>query len=152
MSDVLTDGTLLADIRGRAAELDAERTAKLTELADLEHARPSPHRPELLDRLPIADIAIPQLPGQLRQRLFEAFRLEIRYNKTTNIARCQITIAGQTVPVLRQAIHDAAANPGTDETGQNGTETGSVPICVAPRGDPAQMGTRPSCMFTTVTW
>lgn len=90
------DGDLVRDIRERSAALSAERNAKLDELAKVERHQPERPCPELLDLLPTGKVDLAKAPEPLLRRLFEAFRLEIRYDKRTDVAECQITLAGVT--------------------------------------------------------
>jgi hypothetical protein len=48
-------------------------------------------QPVLLDHLPIGAIDLDGMPDQTTRRLFEALRLEIRYDPASRIARCSIT-------------------------------------------------------------
>ena len=68
--------------------------------------------PDLLDTLPvIGPIDVDLLPENLVRRLFEALRLEIRYDKTANRATCRITLFGSTMPAAQRAAHDAVVIP-----------------------------------------
>ncbi|MFD5177480.1 hypothetical protein ACFWM1_16835 [Nocardia sp. NPDC058379] len=51
--------------------------------------------PALLDALPTGTIDVQDLPEELARSLFEALRLEIRYNRTHHRATYRITLVGQ---------------------------------------------------------
>jgi len=88
----------MRDITTRRAELGSEHrelTAELKRLDELEHQQPNP---ELLDTLPVGACDIATLPEPVARRLFEAFRLEIHYNKTRHSALYRITLTGDTCP------------------------------------------------------
>jgi hypothetical protein len=53
-------------------------------------------------------IEVDQLPEELSRALFEALRLEIRYNRETNTATCRVTLTGPTITAASRTAHDAA--------------------------------------------
>lgn len=53
-------------------------------------------------------IEVDQLPEQLARALFEAFRLEIRYNTDTATVTCRVTLSGPTIAAASRAAHEAA--------------------------------------------
>jgi len=127
------DPDLLRDINERRAELRAHRQELESQLDEAEariHAAPNP---DLIDALPITRVEVDQLPEELARELFEALRLEIHYNKTTNQARCRITLAGSTL---------AAAQAAGERTA-SATRTG--PVELDPPGEPdnARFGSHP---------
>jgi site-specific DNA recombinase len=80
----LTDdpaGELVRDIQIRAIKLAQQQEEKTTELRRLHQAEPVRQNPELLDSLPIGVPDLTQLPEQILRRLFEAFRLEVFFDK-----------------------------------------------------------------------
>jgi site-specific DNA recombinase len=52
----------------------------------------------------VARIEADQIPGELARALFEALRLEIRYNRDTN----RVTLTGPTITTAGRTAHDAA--------------------------------------------
>ncbi len=103
------DPDLLRDINERRAELCARRQDLETQLDAAEariHAAPNP---ELIDVLPVTRVDLDQLPEQLARDLLEALRLKIHYNKTTNQARCRITLSGTTVAAAQNAARRIAS-------------------------------------------
>ena len=95
------EGVLFRQVRKRLAELEEERVGKLGMLQELQakdfEMQPPPM--ELLDRLPLGEIALASAPAELLRLLFEACRLEVRFNRLTNEAACRVTIdEGSVVP------------------------------------------------------
>ncbi len=74
------------------------------------------------------------MPHALARQLFDALRLEVRYNKTHNRLSYRITLVGRTLAlvdrlvqkVLVTAINEKAVTPGGGDGAMVGT------ICVAP--------------------
>jgi hypothetical protein len=62
-------------------------------------------------------IEVDQLPEELVRALFEALRLEIRYNRDTNTATCRVTLTGPTITAASRTAHDAAVLS-LDDAGQ----------------------------------
>jgi site-specific DNA recombinase len=121
-------GTLVRDIQNRAAELAEERAAKHQELHDLEQARPLRSEPALLDEVPVGSTDLSLMPEAILRRLFDAFRLEIYYDKPTNTATCKVTITRDTLEAVRQAASAALTIKGND-----GWATPmELPICDVP--------------------
>jgi site-specific DNA recombinase len=87
------DGDLVRDVNARLAELrvDSERLAD--QAAGLEGAVPEL---ALLDSLPVADVDLARLPDAQARALFDAFRLEVRYDRAANVAHCQVTVSAKT--------------------------------------------------------
>jgi site-specific DNA recombinase len=92
------DGELTRDVQARLAELRAEAddvTAPFRELED--SAVPVP-TPELLNALPVAGPDLERLPDEQARALFDAFWLEVRYDRATDMAHCRATPTGETLP------------------------------------------------------
>jgi site-specific DNA recombinase len=53
-------------------------------------------------------IEVDQLPEELARALFEALRLQIRYNRDTHTATCRVTLTGTTITAASRTAHDAA--------------------------------------------
>lgn len=123
-------GDLIRDIRAPAAQLAADRAAKLAELSDLENTAPIQPAPELLDALPLGAVDLADAPVPVLHHLFEAFRLELRYNKPTNTATCRVTILPETLPELRHAATRLLQHQESHEGDH--CDAAPVPICVAP--------------------
>lgn len=102
------DQDFIRDINDRRSELRAQRQQLETQLAEVEDRIDQTPNPDLIDALPHATIQIDELPDDLARALFEALRLEIHYNKTTNRATCRVTLTGQTIDAARQTVHRAA--------------------------------------------
>ena len=122
------DPELMRDITTRRAELGSEHrelTAELTRLAELEHQQPNP---ELLDTLPVGACDIATLPEPVARRLFEAFRLEIHFDKTRHSALYRITLTGDTLPTA----HVAAAVQVGAEGQRPAAETPEIGAAAAP--------------------
>ena len=70
-----------ARISSRFAELHHEREQAQTQLGTLAAATPKAADPTLLDELPLAGDILPGLDPGLKARLFDAFDLQILWNK-----------------------------------------------------------------------
>lgn len=97
------DPGFVRDVQIRAAELNADREAKTTKLAELEAARPPRQCPDLLTHLPSGRIGLADLPEPLLRSLFDAFRLEMRYDLETNTVHAQVTLTRETLPGQQKA-------------------------------------------------
>ena len=93
-----------AELREHRADLERQ----LAEVEDQVHQAPNP---ELLGHLPISPVDLVGMPDALSRQLFEALRLEIRYNQTTNLAVCQITLTGQIINTVAHTAEQATAIP-----------------------------------------
>lgn len=63
--------------------------------------------PDLLDALAVGEVEVDKLPEDVARRLFEALRLELRYDKTTNRLTCCAWLTGPTMPAAQKAANDA---------------------------------------------
>ena len=99
------DQDLIRDINERRAELRVQRDSLQTQLDELDEQARTDSNPDLIDALPQLEIDLDELPEQLARDLFEALRLEIRYDRPTRRATCRITLSADTV----QATCDAAS-------------------------------------------
>jgi site-specific DNA recombinase len=91
-----------ARIRARFAELHDEREQLETQLKTL--AKTTPHAPDtsLLDRLPLPGDVLPEMPPQIKARLFAIFDVSICWNKTGR----QATVHAEITEATLQAVHD----------------------------------------------
>jgi hypothetical protein len=96
-------------IRARFAELHHEREQIQTQLAALDKTTPAAANPALLDQLPIAGDILTALPAALKTRLFQAFDLEIQWNKPAQ----QATVFAEITENTLRAI-PAILDPGQD--------------------------------------
>ncbi|MFF0532681.1 recombinase family protein [Nocardia amikacinitolerans] len=141
------DKEMIADINTRRAELRAEQSRLHDQLAELEAEDLLTPTPALLDALPTGTIDIRDLPEELARSLFEALRLEIRYNKTHHRATYRITLVGQTLTAIRNAARRTLTAPSTRAHRPAGrteparhSHTGSVPIFDVPPAGHAKHG------------
>ena len=102
------DEDFVRDINERRGELRAQREQLEAQLADTEQRILAGPNPGLIDALPIMKIEVDQLPEELARALFEALRLEIRYNRNTDIAICRVTLTGPTITAASRTAHNAA--------------------------------------------
>jgi site-specific DNA recombinase len=100
------DQDLIRDIRQRRAELRAHRTDLQRQLASVEEQAHQTHSPALLDHLPVAAVDLDGMPDDTSRRLFEALRLEIRYDPASRIARCSITLTGDTIDLVSRTSQE----------------------------------------------
>ena len=103
------DQDFIRDIKERRAELRAHRTDLEQQLAAAEEQAHQAHNPTLLDHLPITAVDLDGMPDEISRRLFEALRLEIRYDPVSRIARCSVTLSGDTIDAVSRTTREAAA-------------------------------------------
>jgi len=102
------DQDLIRDINERRAELRARRSELGAQLAAAENDAREEPSPALLAVTPV-DLA--GVPDEVSRPLFEALRLEIRYDFTTRIATCQITLTGQTIDAVVRTSRQKIPSP-----------------------------------------
>jgi site-specific DNA recombinase len=97
------DGAFRDRLRRRFDALEADRTAKLAQLHDLETATaPAEHDQavDLLDALPIlADVNITEAPEALQRKLYDALQLTIHYDRPDQ-ARIRLVLTDDTIDAL----------------------------------------------------
>jgi hypothetical protein len=81
-----TDGATFRRIRQRMDELEKEQLTKLNDLHALRGEEPDadPASPDLLDQLPADDVNLSSAPEHVLRRMFESFRLQVRYDKVAS--------------------------------------------------------------------
>jgi site-specific DNA recombinase len=79
---------LRSRVLARFTELEDERAAINTQLADLTKTDPGPGDPALLDALPLLGDVLTDAPPRLQQQLYEAFDVQALYKKNMH----QVTI------------------------------------------------------------
>ena len=97
------DQEMIRDINERRAELKAERADLEARLEQAEDEVQHAPNPDLLHRLPIGRVDLTRLPDEVSRRLFEALRLEIRYNHETRTATCRVTLIAETIDAVSWA-------------------------------------------------
>jgi site-specific DNA recombinase len=109
-----SDGIMFRQIRSRLHELESERLLKIQQLSELEipGVESPPQAMELLDELPVIDFEPGSVPEANLRHLFEAFRLQVRYDKIDNQAQCRVTLSDDGVDVANEndAVARAAAS------------------------------------------
>lgn len=75
------DQEMLRDINDRRRELREQQSQLRERLKGLEDEQQLVPNSELIESLPTGSVRVEQMPEQLARTLFEALRLEIRYNK-----------------------------------------------------------------------
>jgi hypothetical protein len=115
-----TDGVTFRRIRERMDELENERLRKLKDLHALRGEEPDadPASPDLLDQLPAGDVSLSSAPEHVLRRMFESFRLQVRYDKVASWATCRVAIREE---VLDQLLTDSSALSHRKRTIQKGT-------------------------------
>jgi hypothetical protein len=102
--DADADRVYRQSIQRRFAELAASQRAKRAELDHLDaDTSPDDDDAELLDHIPLLGSGYPELPEELERRLYDAFQLKLRYNRTRHEATLQVTVREDTVKVLTAA-------------------------------------------------
>lgn len=61
--------------------------------------------PDLLDNHPLVHLDPEEIPATMLRALFEAFRLEVCYDKPANRARCRVTLTDDTANTMHTAIN-----------------------------------------------
>jgi hypothetical protein len=91
------------------SSLEDERLLKIQELSKLEilDVEAPPQAIELLDELPVIDLEPGSVPETSLRRLFEALRLQVRYDKLDNHAQCRVTLSDDGVDAVNKS--DAVA-------------------------------------------
>ncbi|GAA4100707.1 recombinase family protein [Actinomadura miaoliensis] len=88
-------------IQRRFAELTAARRTKQAELDQLNtDTPPAGDDADLLDLIPQLPLELSDLPEDLERRLYDAFHLEIRYNRPRHEATFRVTVREDTVKLL----------------------------------------------------
>ena len=110
----------LARRAGGGDELEHERRAKLDELATLEQSRPAARGQDarLLDELPILDVDFAAVPETVLRPFFEAFSLEVRYDKHSHHATARVTITDDAVDTVLPTIASIGAHPTRSHRGR----------------------------------
>jgi hypothetical protein len=70
---------------------------------------------------------VARLPNERARALFDAFRLQIRYDRPTKTAHCQVTISADTMAARRAEVPTLVVPPAGDNADGNG-RTGSVSV------------------------
>jgi site-specific DNA recombinase len=135
------DQEFIRDIKERRAELRALRIDLERQLAAAEEQAHQTHNPSLLDHLPTAAVDLDDMPDETSRRLFEALRLEIRYDPASRIARFSITLTGDTIDTVSRTSQELMAptppTPGAPAETQPGTSAHyGDGLCSAPSGKP----------------
>jgi DNA invertase Pin-like site-specific DNA recombinase len=110
------DGTFRDRLRRRFDALEADRTAKLAQLHDLETATAAAKQDQavdLLDALPILEtVNITEAPEALQRKLYDALQLTIHYDRPDQ-ARFRLVLTDDTVNALAASTGTAMAEPTT---------------------------------------
>src|SRR5207248_2216646 len=116
----------------RTTELKRELTVREAELEHLQHTVPDagPGEVDLLDELPRLVIDIAALPVERVRHLFDAFAVQIHYDRRTHRATYRAQISADTPPGLARVTNATAP-----------TSTNAVPHQRQPKHDgPADAG------------
>jgi len=98
-------------IIARFTELETERTAVSTQLAELATATAHDADPALLDALPILGDILNQAPARLRHQLYDAFGIELLYRHDMHQVTIYATVTA-TTPATIAAIMADSDTPG----------------------------------------
>ena len=84
-------------------ELENERLTKLKDLHAMrgEESDVDPASPDLLDQLPVSDVNLSSAPEHVLRRMFESFRLQVRYDKVASWATCRVAISEEALDQLQ---------------------------------------------------
>lgn len=131
-----TDREFITEINERRAELKNERSQLRDKLEAIESEVAHALNPSLIDALPTGHVDLEKMPYELARQLFDAFRLEVRYNKIQHSARFRVTITGQALGIVNRVAHraigraDNTARPGDGPDGHDTTHV--VPMHMVP--------------------
>ena len=114
-----------ARIRARFAQLHTDREQTETQLTALAQITPKAIDPTLLDQLPMPGDILPRLTPQLKAELFQAFDLQILWNKPGQQATVFAEITEATLQAL-PGILDPGRDGYDDTAGKAPSEPGSV--------------------------
>jgi site-specific DNA recombinase len=103
----ITDADLRQQFRGsiqeRFAELGRQQQALQTQVDALgqpnaQHAQPQ--ATDLLDQLPLLTTELGTMPPALQRRLYDAYRLKIRYSRARHAITLHVTVTADALPTL----------------------------------------------------
>jgi hypothetical protein len=110
-------------IQRRFASTVTEQRNKQELLAQLHREQQAAARPDIdvLDDIPRRNIDIARLPDDQQRRIYDAFRLELRYNAVRNEAIIRVTVTSGTASAIAGTAGKAIdrLNPGRPEAGTN---------------------------------
>ena len=113
--DTAADREYRQSIQRRFAELTAARHTKQSELDQINVDAPQAgDDADLLDQIPQLQADLTELPDGLERKLYDAFHLKVRYNRTRHEATIQVTIREDTITTLTKATQ---TSQGTGEGG-----------------------------------
>jgi site-specific DNA recombinase len=129
------DPGFIRDINQRRAELHALRDDLEGQLAAAHQQGEDIHDPTLIDHLPVAEVDLEDMPDEVSRRLFEALRLEIRYDPAARTARCSVTLIGETIDAVSRITQETTARRSSRNAIRHGDKLsdGSDGLCGAPR-------------------
>ncbi len=114
------------------------KTAELNKISSRQQV-PRRLNAALLDRVPLIQFDLLELPEEYQRRLFDAFHLELRYNRHLHQLTAKVTVYAETVDALRGAMPtlDDVRSRSSDEAGEPCTarvpaQRGPVPGAHAP--------------------
>jgi len=98
-------------LRNAFAQIATQRRTLERQLASItkQAESPKPHDPALLDRLPVIEGDLANLPEDLERDLWARFHLQVRYHQPTRRATIRATIDDRTVQHLTAAHHSIMA-------------------------------------------
>jgi site-specific DNA recombinase len=112
---------LRSRVLARFTELEDERTAINTQLADLAKTDTGPGDAALLDALPQLGDLLADASARLQQQLYEAFDLQALYKKNMHQVTMHVTITDSTPRAVAAIIKDAeGGHPGHTAPDQGG--------------------------------
>ena len=132
------DTDFISGIKQRRAELRAQREDLERQIARAQEQTQDTRNPALLDHLPVTAVDLDGMPDDQSRRLFEALRLEIRYDPATRMADCSVTLSGDTIDAVSRSTGEvtAEARPGaeaSDRRQPSGPTRDFEDLCSAPR-------------------
>jgi site-specific DNA recombinase len=113
------DGQFRIGIQERFAQLGRQQQALQTQLDTLgrpDHEPTQMQAPDLLDQLPALGNSLSSAPPDLQRRLYDAYRLRIRYNRTQHAVTLQVTVTADALPTLTATTHAVQDATSSDAT------------------------------------
>jgi hypothetical protein len=94
-------------LQQRFAQIAKQRRAKTEELGTATTRSPQAKiNTNLVEELPTVQFDLLQLPEEHQRRLFDAFQLELRYNRHLHQLTLRVTVRADTIDALRQAVDE----------------------------------------------
>jgi site-specific DNA recombinase len=134
--DAEADREYRQSVQRRFADLTSARRAKQAELEDLEVVAPADRDgAELLDLIPRLPAVLGELPEEMERRLYDAFQLQVRYDRSRHEVTVRVTVRADTVKMLIKATEGIVERGSGTSMGHDRNHGRSFPSSECPRQD-----------------